>query len=127
MDYDQVIMTLCRQLDDEQKEIFIATVRKAWEKDRAKMGEPKAPSNAADFPRRKRRGDMEKHTPASGTAHKRRSARLICRHRAAAQRTITGGVVSELVKAKRSAGGRLHPEKIPYSLPSPVLELCWKA
>ena len=50
MDYDQVIMTLFRQLDDEQKEIFIATVRKAWEKDRAKMGEPKAPSNAAGLP-----------------------------------------------------------------------------
>lgn len=47
MDYDRVIMTLFRQLDDEQKEIFIAAVRKAWEKDRAKMGEPKAPSNVA--------------------------------------------------------------------------------
>lgn len=50
MDYDQVIMTLFRQLDDEQKEIFIATVRKAWEKDRAKMGKPKATSNAAGLP-----------------------------------------------------------------------------
>ena len=50
MDYDQVIMTLFRQLDDEQKEIFISTVRKAWEKDRAKMGKPKAPSNAAGLP-----------------------------------------------------------------------------
>ena len=47
MDYDHVIMTLFHTLDDEQKEIFIEAVRKAWEKDRAKMGKPKAPSNAA--------------------------------------------------------------------------------
>ena len=50
MDYDRVIMTLFRQLDDEQKEIFIATVRKVAERDRAKMGEPKASSNAAGCP-----------------------------------------------------------------------------
>ena len=47
MDYDQVIMTLFHTLDDEQKEIFIKAVRKAWEKDRAKMGKPKAPTSAA--------------------------------------------------------------------------------
>mgnify|MGYP004554005287 CR=1 FL=1 len=35
---------------EKKKENFIATVRKAWEKDRAKMGEPKAPSNAAGLP-----------------------------------------------------------------------------
>ena len=50
MDYDQVIMTLFRQLDDEQKEIFIATVRKAWVKVRAMIGEPKAPSTAPLVP-----------------------------------------------------------------------------
>lgn len=50
MDYDRVIMTLFRQLDDEQKEIFIATVRKVAEKDLAKMGGNKAPSNAAGRP-----------------------------------------------------------------------------
>lgn len=50
MDYDRVIMTLFRQLDDEQKEIFIAAVRKAQERDQAKMDRKKAPSNAAGCP-----------------------------------------------------------------------------
>ena len=62
MDYDQVIMTLFRQLDDEQKEIFIATVRKAWEKDRAKMGEPKAPPLRSPY----------MPPPSSRTAHDNR-------------------------------------------------------
>lgn len=50
MDYDRVIMTLFHTLDDEQKQIFIKAARKAAERDRAKMGKPKAPSNAAGCP-----------------------------------------------------------------------------